>query len=63
LKQALAEAAVTHLAPIRERIFELLAKPDQLKEILHAGAKHARQLAQETMAEARDAMGFKMPVA
>ncbi|HHX01195.1 MAG TPA: tryptophan--tRNA ligase [Firmicutes bacterium] len=63
LKQELGEAIVTALAPIRERTFELLAKPDQLIEILDGGAKHARRLAQETVAEVREAMGFKMPVA
>jgi len=62
LKHTLGEAIVEAIAPIRERRAEILAKPDQLIEILNAGAERARKLARQTMAEVRDAMGFKMPV-
>ncbi|MGB4141444.1 MAG: tryptophan--tRNA ligase, partial [Limnochordia bacterium] len=63
LKYELGEAIVRALAPIRERTFDLLAKQAELMEILDAGAKQARKLAQATMEEVREAMGFKMPVA
>jgi len=58
LKEELAEAVVATLAPIRERYEELLAKPDDLREIVHAGAERARGIAQETMREVRDRMGI-----
>lgn len=63
LKYELGEAVVRALGPIRERTFDLLAKQAELMEILDAGAKQARKLAQATMEEVREAMGFKMPVA
>lgn len=62
LKQALGEAVVAGVAPIREKRAELLAKPKELEEVLIAGGMKARKLAQSTIIEVREAMGFKMPV-
>ena len=62
LKQALAEAIVTALAPIRERKMEILSRPQELEQILLAGRDRARVLAQQTLGEVREAMGFRMPV-
>ena len=42
--------------PIRERRAAVLAKPEQLREILFEGSKRARAVAAETMARVRDAM-------
>lgn len=58
LKESLAEAVVATLAPIRERQKELLAKPDELKEIVRSGADRARRIAQDTMREVRERMGI-----
>lgn len=62
LKETLGEAIVARLTPIRERREELLAKPDQLQEILIAGGEKARKTAKETLNEVRDVMGFKFPI-
>lgn len=58
LKQTLAEAIVEKLTPIRERRAELLASPAKLHEIIGAGADRARRIAQHTMLEVRELMGF-----
>src|SRR5262245_11872501 len=56
VKTKLANALNAHLEPIREKRAALLAKPEQLKEILFEGSKRARGEAQKTMARVRDAM-------
>lgn len=58
LKEALADATIAVIGPIRERHRELMAKPDELKEIVRAGAERARRIAQETMREVRERMGI-----
>jgi tryptophanyl-tRNA synthetase len=57
-KRALAEAMIATLAPIKERKRELLEKPGQVEEILHAGAEQARKVARETMGEVRERLGL-----
>jgi tryptophanyl-tRNA synthetase len=56
VKTKLANALNAHLEPIREKRAALLARPDQLKEIMFEGSKRARVEAQKTMARVRDAM-------
>jgi tryptophanyl-tRNA synthetase len=58
LKQALAEELVKVLTPIRERRAEFLARPQELREIVAAGAAKARPLAREVLAEVRDRLGL-----
>lgn len=60
-KRVLADHMVAALAPIRERAAELAAAPERLETILADGAATARRLAQETMREVRDRMGFLAP--
>jgi tryptophanyl-tRNA synthetase len=57
-KQAVGDAAVTSLAPVRERYEEI--RPDQqaLETILATGAEKARAIASQTVAIARDRMGL-----
>lgn len=57
-KKVLAGNINAALTPIRERAAELTARPEQVVELLGAGAGKARQLAGETMREVRDRMGF-----
>lgn len=57
-KMRLANYLNERLAPIRERRKELEQHPEQLDEILAAGAEKARKVAQESMAEVRKAMNF-----
>jgi tryptophanyl-tRNA synthetase len=46
------------LAPIRARSEDLLSKPDEIADILHAGATKARQSARETLCEVREKTGL-----
>lgn len=61
LKQAVAEGMIKTLKPIRERRKELLAHPSTVREVLAAGADRARRIARETIAEAKEKMGFVIP--
>lgn len=58
LKAYVTEAVNTYLAPIRERREELLATPDTVWEVLHAGNALARKVAAATLDEVRNAMGM-----
>jgi tryptophanyl-tRNA synthetase len=57
-KQAVAEAVVDLLAPVRERYAEL--RPDEagLERVLAGGAEKARAIAAPTVAEVKDRMGI-----
>ena len=57
-KQALADAAVAHLAPITERMQQLLADPDAIDAVLAQGAKRAQAIAMPTMQEVRALVGL-----
>ncbi len=56
-KQAVADAVVAHLAPVRERYQELRADERRLDAILTSGAEKARAICTETLADVREAMG------
>ena len=57
-KRALADNISAHLAPIRARKAELLARPGRVEEILREGARKARAVATETMRQVRDVVGL-----
>jgi tryptophanyl-tRNA synthetase len=57
-KKVLARNMATTLAPIRERALELAAAPGEVTQILGDGARAAQAIADETMREVRDLMGF-----
>ena len=57
-KRKLAANLNQHLEPFRARREELAQNPSFVEEILVDGAQRARVIAQETMAEVRDAIGF-----
>ena len=57
LKQAVADAVVEFLNPVRERYQELRPDEGALEETLAAGAEKARAIASQTVADAREAMG------
>lgn len=59
LKAALTEAVTVTLQPIRERREQLLARPQDLLDILTAGAQRARRIARETIGEVKERMGLK----
>jgi tryptophanyl-tRNA synthetase len=56
-KQAVADAVVGYLAPVRERYEELRADEPRLESVLRAGADKAHAIAAGTLAEARRRMG------
>ncbi len=56
-KQAVADAVVEYLAPVRERYYELRADESVLERILEEGAQKARAIAADTMIDVRQAMG------
>lgn len=57
-KPALADLAVAHLAPIAENMRRYLAEPDEIETILKDGANRARMIAQKTMKDVREIIGF-----
>lgn len=57
-KQVLHENMVRELTPIRRRAAELTANPSEVFDALSTGARTARTIAKETMAEVRDCMGL-----
>ncbi len=60
-KQAVADAVVELLAPVREGYAELRPDEAALEEVLAAGAEKARSIASRTVAEVRDRMGIGAP--
>lgn len=58
VKRRLAEALNEYLAPIRQKRAELIAHPDDLRDILHEGTERVRPLAEETLAEVMTRMGL-----
>ena len=60
-KQAVGEAVVELLTPVRERYGELRQDPAGLERTLAEGAERAREIASVTMAEVRQVMGIGPP--
>ena len=56
-KQAVAEAVVAYLTPVRERYAELRVDEGELEAILEGGAEKARAIAADTVADVREVMG------
>ena len=56
LKAYVTESVSNYLAPIRERREEIAAKPGFVEEILHEGNRKANEIANETLAQVREAM-------
>jgi tryptophanyl-tRNA synthetase len=59
VKTKLAKALNAHLEPMRARRAEALARPSALREILEAGSRKARAIAQDTMERVRGAVRLK----
>ena len=58
-KTAVAEAVTDYLAPVREGYAALRADEAGLERVLGLGADKARAIASETVADVREAMGFR----
>ncbi|KAL3696726.1 hypothetical protein R1sor_010802 [Riccia sorocarpa] len=57
-KPLLAEAIIEHLSPIQKRYGEVVADPVYLDGVLKAGAERAEGIANATLDNVRNAMGF-----
>ncbi len=57
-KQPVIEAVLEELAPIQARAKALEANPDEVRQIVEAGCAAARETADETLDEVRQAMGL-----
>jgi tryptophanyl-tRNA synthetase len=57
-KQALADALVAHLAPIKRHYEELLDDPGELDRLLDSGARRAAEVAEATMVDVRARTGL-----
>jgi tryptophanyl-tRNA synthetase len=57
-KRALFESIEVELTPIRRRAHDLRAHPERVDEALADGAAKCRRMANETMRDVRDRMGF-----
>jgi tryptophanyl-tRNA synthetase len=58
-KAELAEAVAAHLAPMRDRYEAAMADPGELERVLATGAKRAAEVAADTMADVREAVGLR----
>ena len=61
LKQDLATVVVEFVTPFRDRTLELMEDRAQLDAILHSGADRARAVAERTLADVYDRVGFVSP--
>jgi tryptophanyl-tRNA synthetase len=62
LKGDLADVLVEFVTPFRNRTFELLDDPTELDQILVAGAERANEIAERTLADIYDRVGFIPPL-
>ena len=60
-KQHVIEGILAEQVPMRERAQTFIDNPKRVQEIIAHGNQKARQIAQETMREVRDAMGLNYP--
>jgi len=58
MKQKLADDLISALGPLRERRLALSLKPDYMREVLIEGSRRARDIAKQTLLEAKDKMGL-----
>ena len=58
LKKGLADVAVAKLAPITARMRKLMGDKKGLDTLLAAGNEHAASIAEKTLRETREKMGF-----
>jgi tryptophanyl-tRNA synthetase len=57
-KQPVIDAVLKEMAPIRERAQDYLNDPKLVQNILNDGSEAAREVAQDTLEEVREAMGL-----
>ena len=60
-KQAVAEAVIGYLGPVRERYAELRGDERALEHVLRLGRDQAQAIAQQTLSDVRERMGLGAP--
>lgn len=58
-KKLLAAKIGAELEPLTDKYHDLIANPQQIEDILQAGAAKARAEARETLAQVKEAVGIK----
>ena len=58
-KQHVIDAVLAELTPIRERALEIVENSNLVRNIIEEGCEEARDVAQETMDDVREAMGLR----
>lgn len=58
LKAVLADSISNYFEPMREKRKELMDKQEYLREVMEAGAKKARKIANQTLAEVKEKIGL-----
>lgn len=58
LKDSLAQAIFEKLKPIQNKRIELEANPEHIAQLIQEGARKAREIASQTVAEVKNAMGL-----
>ncbi len=58
LKRYVTQVVDDYMAPIRERRAAFAAQPGLVQEIIHEGNRRANEIAEETLAQVREAMGM-----
>ena len=58
LKRVVTDAVNGYFEPIRARRAELVQDMDYIRDVLHEGNRHANEMADQTLAEVREAMGM-----
>jgi tryptophanyl-tRNA synthetase len=59
MKKQLAEDMVKFIAPIREKVEDILNNGTYLRQVMEKGAEKAGKSAKATMQVVRESMGFK----
>jgi len=57
-KKKVAEALIARMEPVRVKLEEHLARPGDIRDVLHSGAERARAVARQTMDQVRSAIQF-----
>jgi len=58
MKQKLADDIISELGPIRERRLALSLRPDYVRDVLVEGSRRAKEIAEQTLYEAKSKMGL-----
>lgn len=59
MKQVLFEKVNTEIAPMREKYEQLMARPDYIEAVLHAGAERIRPISKALLKAVRQAVGIR----